>query len=658
MIKPLFKITAAAVALSFAGAAVVCRAEIPEPADAVKKLGLARETLRHRDEPEKALSLLGNLENEIPELKDYVFFVRAEALRKSGNPAAAETYRKAKFHPSHPLKAKALEREAETLGKNGLTTEAEKIYKTLLGSAYGKRKDFYLKKTAEIAAGGGRGKKAAEIWELIWKDHPASGFAASAPEKIAALGLEFSPSEKTAGARADRLFKLKKWKKALAEYESLPQNPERNVRRAVCVYITGKRNPEKLKNALALLQDTKSAEGLYRKGIIFEAMAKIPDDAKEKRRWLSKAGDVFKSVQKLFPESERAGASLARAQKIALGAGRTGDAEKIYSLVKKFHPSRRAEAAWNLGWAYYKKGKYRKAVRIFSENRRPERYFLGGQFKYWTARIFEKTGKKDEAQALFLKVASRKHFSYYSFLASKKTGYVRDFPKRGKDAETANIHPAIKRARLLLEAGLSDWAVAEARIAGKSSPAAACEILAAARRFNSCIRLVGGYPPPERARLAFPKGFEREVEKFSMENGLDATLVYSLIREESRFDMTAASRANAFGLMQLIMPTAKEVAELTGAGEITRKKLFLPEVNIKLGARYLAAMVKKFNGDTTAAFAGYNAGPSRVSMWKNGLLKGLERDEFTEEIPFAETRNYVRRIFRSYGAYKIVYAPD
>ena len=651
MIKTLFSITILTILLCFD--AGISRAETSQTASALKKLGVAHKAVFDGNEPEKALSLLENLENEIPELREYVFFIRAAALEKSGDPFATEMYRRAAS--SEILMVKALEKEAAALEKNGLINEAEERYKTLLELKTARRKDFYLKKIAEIAEKKGFDGKAAEIWELLWREYPTSIFAGGAAKKITELGTEGFPSIETAAARADRLFELRKWKLALTEYETLPETPRRNFRRAVCLYMTGKKDSAKLEKALFLLEDSNSPEGTYRKGTVLERMAVISGGKKEKEQKLKEAKSVFKSVHDSFPGSKWAAKALIRAQMIALKYGKTGDAEKIYLLIKKSYPLYGTSAAWNLGWTYYKMRQYTSAVRIFSENRQSKNSVLQGRFAYWTAKIFEKKGLQSKAQDLFVKVASQPQFSYYSFLAAEKTGHSRAFPKRESVDGTENEHPGIERARLLIKAGIDNWAEREARAAGKSQPVAACEIFAAVRNFQSCIKLVGSYPPAERIRLSFPKGFEKEVKKFSAEYGLDEMLVYSLIREESRFRARAVSHANAFGLMQLIMPTAKEVAEMLKMDEITREKLFIPEVNIKLGSRYLAKMLKKFKGDRRTALSAYNAGPSRVGRWINGPLKNLEPDEFTEDIPFAETRNYVRRIFRSYGVYTTVY---
>ncbi len=654
MIKTVFS-TAVATLILCAVHTAACKAQNTGDGNSLKKLKLARKETLRSENPEKALSLLYNTENEVPELKEYVFFIRGEALEKLSNPLAADMYRIAS--DSEALRTKALEKQAESLEKNGLWTEAGKTYKTLLDYKDAKRKSFYLKKMAEISEKRGNTAKAAEIWESLWENYPASDFSEEAPGKITALTGKFSPSEKVRRQRAERLFSLGKCVSALAAYKTLPVTPQSNIERAVCMRRTGRKNRETLERALLLLQNSRSAEGIYVKGTLLESMAKISGDKKEKSDLFLKARRVFKSVNTSFPGSEWAGKALLKEQKIALKLGKTDRAERVYTLIKKSHPGKRADTAWNLGWFYYKNGEYEKAGRIFSENSRPVNSMLAGQFPYWRAKIFEKAGKNGESTKLFQETAERKNFSYYSFLASEKTGHKRSFSKSAKTKRNPEESPAIARARLLLDASFDSWAEKEAEIASKSHPVAACEILTATKNFHSCIKIAGNYPPPEEARFAFPQGFEKQIGASCAANGLDENLVYSLIREESRFKTDAVSPAPAFGLMQLILPTAKEVAGKTGEKEITRKKLFLPEVNIKLGCHYLASMLKRFKNNPVLALSAYNAGPSRAKRW-SGEFKNLERDEFTEEIPFRETRNYVRRIFRSYGAYRAVYGSD
>lgn len=606
------------------------------PYEGAETLALARSAAQKRTGAQKALALLKGLEDKVPELSHYVFFVRGEALFTAGKNGAAEMFLQAA--ESETLETEALERAAAAFEKRGGKRRAEEIYRTLVKSGNGGAGDFHLKKAAQLAETNGRKEEAAEMRERLRREYPLSRFSDLAADTE---------------SRADALFRKRKWKAALAVYKTLPPGPHRDARMAACIYRTGRKNPAGLEKALSLLENTRSAEGLHTAGVILEAMAGMAGDEAGKTEKLRRARDAFRSVHTKFPGSPQAGRSLAREQKTALKLGLTGDAENVYFIIRDSYPSLRADSAWRAGWAYYRAGDYEKAERIFSENSRDENSFLGGQFEYWRARIVEKRGDPETARRMFENVA-RGPFSYYSFLASRRAGTKPPAPA-ATETEGGEEHPGVRRARLLLGAGLDAWAKAEARLAAREHPDAACGVLSAAGDFHSCIALAGTSPPPGQLRLAFPRGFEREVKTYSARNGLDENLVYSLIREESRFTGNAVSVANAFGLMQLIMPTAREVAAEEGEEIKSREDLFAPARNIRLGTRYLGRMLKRFGGDVPAALAAYNAGPSRARRWKRGALKDLEPDEFTESVPFDETRNYIRRIFRSYGAYTALY---
>jgi len=127
--------------------------------------------------------------------------------------------------------------------------------------------------------------------------------------------------------------------------------------------------------------------------------------------------------------------------------------------------------------------------------------------------------------------------------------------------------------------------------------------------------------------------------------------VASLIRQESEFNPSAISYANAYGLMQLLPQVGREMARQEGIRDFKTYQLLDPQTNIRLGTRYLRQMLDKFGGVQEYALAAYNAGDNRVVDWRAaGPYSGM--DEFVESIPFTQTRNYVESILRNEEAYK------
>lgn len=157
--------------------------------------------------------------------------------------------------------------------------------------------------------------------------------------------------------------------------------------------------------------------------------------------------------------------------------------------------------------------------------------------------------------------------------------------------------------------------------------------------------------------IAYPRAFRDMVETSAKQaDTLDPDLLQALIREESALDPKALSWAGALGLAQLMPATAGQVASQLKLRRPSTADLLQPQLNLRLGARYLADVLKRAKGQPEYALAGYNAGESAVKRWKNET-PGLELDEWVEHIPLHETRNYVKRVLRSYTTYRLLYAP-
>ncbi|MEH1921792.1 lytic transglycosylase domain-containing protein [Nostoc sp.] len=157
-----------------------------------------------------------------------------------------------------------------------------------------------------------------------------------------------------------------------------------------------------------------------------------------------------------------------------------------------------------------------------------------------------------------------------------------------------------------------------------------------------------------QARYPFP--YLREIEKWSTERKLNPLLVTALIRQESRFEPKIKSVANATGLMQLLPSTAQWIAPQIKV-DFKTINLENPNDNIMLGTWYLDHTHQQYNNNSLLAIASYNAGPGNVSKWLQTLTT-QDPDEFVEEIPFDETKNYVRQVFGNYWNYLRLYNPE
>lgn len=155
-------------------------------------------------------------------------------------------------------------------------------------------------------------------------------------------------------------------------------------------------------------------------------------------------------------------------------------------------------------------------------------------------------------------------------------------------------------------------------------------------------------------QLAYPLYFWQYILSSSSNYpNLDPLLAAGVIRQESRFDPKALSVSNAFGLMQLILPTARVVASQVGVRLTSQEVLHDPKTNISLGVHYLNGLIGEMNNPLYAV-ASYNAGPNAVKNWIN-RSKGEDLDFFVEKIPYDETRNYVKKVFSSYWTYLALY---
>lgn len=158
-------------------------------------------------------------------------------------------------------------------------------------------------------------------------------------------------------------------------------------------------------------------------------------------------------------------------------------------------------------------------------------------------------------------------------------------------------------------------------------------------------------------QLRYPIRYEETVKAAATEFGLDQSLVYAVIRTESRFDPYAVSETGAKGLMQLQEETAQECARALKIQNYDDSQLFDPSLNIRLGCYYLKKLIRNYHGKVETAVAAYNGGPGNVDRWLADPRYCLEEDVLSE-IPFPETKGYVEKVMTASHAYQEIYLLD
>ena len=168
------------------------------------------------------------------------------------------------------------------------------------------------------------------------------------------------------------------------------------------------------------------------------------------------------------------------------------------------------------------------------------------------------------------------------------------------------------------------------------------------------IGLAGRTPQSMAAsawRLGFPSAYSGELKQCRSQAHVDPDLVLSLMRQESHFQPEVVSPSKAIGLMQVIPPTARRLADQAKLSRFQIHHLLRPSVNIRLGCRYVGELSNEFGGEEAYIAAAYNAGEVAVRRWLK-RRREMPVEEFVEEIPFAETNDYVKKVLANYWTYR------
>ncbi len=287
---------------------------------------------------------------------------------------------------------------------------------------------------------------------------------------------------------------------------------------------------------------------------------------------------------------------------------------------------------------------------------------------YWSARavLAQKPTDAARSQALASLQTIAGVRGFYEQLALEELGQrttlpPRPLPPTPDEREVARKNPGLQRALHAIDVGLRPEGVREWNYTISLHTKGGMDdraLLAAADRacqrevWDRCIN------SSERSRALidmdqrFPTPFKQAVVARAQSIGLDPSYVYGLIRQESRFVMDAKSGVGAAGLMQVMPATAKWTAKKIGLSDFTPAKINERDTNIAIGTGYLKLVLDSFQGSMPLAAAAYNAGPSRARQWRGASgAPALEAAIWAENIPFNETRDYVKKVLSNATVY-------
>ncbi|MFO7286357.1 MAG: transglycosylase SLT domain-containing protein [Gammaproteobacteria bacterium] len=296
-------------------------------------------------------------------------------------------------------------------------------------------------------------------------------------------------------------------------------------------------------------------------------------------------------------------------------------------------------ALWAGDWRLVEK----TIERMSSETRDETRW------RYWAARAAEATGERERARELYRAILPRDN--YYSAMAAARLGMratPRHRPVPPDQSRLARLEtlPPFVRARELYFSRLPwlatlEWQHGSAELDADDG----LQTIHLAMRwgwYDLGVATATARQVYDDYRLLYPTPYDAEVLAAAERTGIDPTLLYAVIRQESLFRPDAASAAGALGLAQLKPDTARRAARRLGLPAPKREDLLVPATNVLLGAAELAALLDEFRGQLPVALAGYNAGPRAARRWLP--QEPLDADIWIENIPYNETRSYVQRV--------------
>ncbi|WP_413584756.1 transglycosylase SLT domain-containing protein [Bdellovibrio sp. HCB274] len=342
----------------------------------------------------------------------------------------------------------------------------------------------------------------------------------------------------------------------------------------------------------------------------------------------------------------------------------------------------RDKLSWLKSWNYYKLQRYAEATQSLTQMRDTVKDPSDKmRAKFWLGRSLKNENKLPEATAELESLIKEDPLGYYGMMAYRELNReypaIRTAPQQSGSASVLGLGELQGRMRLQIE-----WliTVGEKKFAEKALNQASDDLkkagvsdeqtwltmfsaYARAGLYLPLFSTLGSLQPEVKDRLLndhpellFPQPYSDIVAAASVKSGIPQEFIYGIIRQESAFDPEARSPVDAFGLMQLLPSVSRNLANTYGLEYKEALDLYKPEINIPLGAFELKTLMKKYNNQYILAVSGYNANDSAIRGWLKTRFR-TDSVEFIEEVPYEETRAYIKLTMRNYVFYNRLLHP-
>lgn len=381
-----------------------------------------------------------------------------------------------------------------------------------------------------------------------------------------------------------------------------------------------------------------------------------------------------KELSRRFPQGKRAANALFFAGWLEADRGRCAAAQPLFEQVRREHPksSYARDAAWNAALCHIREERFKDAATALEQALGGFKGTSADRERYWLGASLEAAGEAERGRSILARLAEDNPLSWYGHLALVRLGLsLPAGPGPAPPPPRPLLESPLVEAGELSRAGFSALATARLdhgrpeflrRHPGLPGVLALGEAYRAAGDDHAAWKLAAkltgllrGLPLGERAglwRLAYPRPFAELVGQEAEGRPEFEAFLYAIMRSESGFDAMALSWADARGLMQLTPGTGRRTATHLGM-DPESIDLYHPPTNLRLAARLLAALHQAFRGQWPLVAAAYNAGEAPVLGWVRSYRAGrLER--FVEDIPYAETRSYVKTVWEAFLRYQFL----